>query len=565
MGRDRAMTELCALLGESSRVAIVAASGMGGVGKTELALQYALKSRDDRGYAAGIWWLNARSTVLVQLLDKARRMGVQINDQIVDEVERVQDCYGQWLKSLDGLALLVFDNVEDWESVSRFFPREPRFKVLVTMREERSNKGGVKPLRLGVLLPLDGFRLLWEVSKADERISANLLGAETLCEALGYLPLAIELVGGLLREEMDWSIDQVRSAVADELQSGALSPVNAAIDVSWVRLSAAERQLLAIVATFGAGAVLWEWVEAVVKASEPWGLLREAMALTAGRRRLVALNLLGRLGENLYGLHPLVRSFVREKIAIDRSREEATEIAPGNAIGRAFAQVMVTKAKEIQQTVIVRERGWVQQAVPHLTEVMANWTRVLDETDKIWCGTGLARFYQSLSLWNETMQCYQSALEISKTELGDRHPDTATSLNNLALLYYSMGQYDRALPLFKDALEIRKSELGDRHPDTAGSLNNLAGLYRSMSQYDRALPLFKDALEIYKSELGDRHPDTATSLNNLAVLYANMGDYDRALPLLEQTLSIRQEVLPAGHPDTLSTQQSLQNLRECMK
>ena len=205
MGRDRAMTELCALLGESSRVAIVAASGMGGVGKTELALQYALKSRDDRGYAAGIWWLNARSTVLVQLLDKARRMGVQINDQIVDEVERVQDCYGQWLKSLDGLALLVFDNVEDWESVSRFFPREPRFKVLVTMREERSNKGGVKPLRLGVLLPLDGFRLLWEVSKADERISANLLGAETLCEALGYLPLAIELVGGLLREEMDWS------------------------------------------------------------------------------------------------------------------------------------------------------------------------------------------------------------------------------------------------------------------------------------------------------------------------------------------------------------------------
>lgn len=261
------MTDLAALLAESSRVAIVAASGMGGVGKTELAWQYAVKSRDDRSYGAGIWWLDGRSTVVVQLLDKARRMGVSVNDQIVDEVERVQDCYGQWLKGLDGLALLVFDNVEDWEAVRRFFPREARFKVLVTMREDRSEKG-VKPLRLGVLLPLDGFRLLYEVSEAEDRIAANPVGTEALCEALGYLPLAIELMGGLLKLEPDWSIERVRSALADELRSGVLSPVNAAIEVSWVRLCAAERQLLAIVATFGMGAVRWEWVEAVVKGSE---------------------------------------------------------------------------------------------------------------------------------------------------------------------------------------------------------------------------------------------------------------------------------------------------------
>jgi tetratricopeptide (TPR) repeat protein len=574
VGRDRAMAELYALLEESSRVAIVAASGMGGVGKTELAWQYAVKSRDDGHYAAGIWWMDARSVVVVTLLDKARRMGIVPNDQIVDEVERVQDCYGQWLNGVDGMALLVFDNVEDWEDVRRFFPRDARVQVLVTMREERSEKG-VQPLRLGVLLPLDGFRLLWEVSEAIDRIGAGQLEAEALCEDLGYLPLAIELVGGLLKLEPDWSVGRVRGALAMELRSGALSPVNAAIELSWVRLSEAERQLLAMVATFGPGAVLWEWVEAVTGGSEvqvkprgrigrflrrppsavqQWCFLLDGSVLVAARRRLVALNLLGRSGENLYGLHPLVRSFVRENMTM--------EIAPDDAIGRAFAQVMVAKASTIQQTVIVSERGWVALAVPHLLEVMAVWTRVLDGTDKIWCGEGLTRFYESLSLWNEAERCHESALEISRSELGDRHPDTALSMNNLAELYRSMGQYERALPLFESALEIRRSELGDRHPSTATTLNNLAGLYRSMGQYERALPLFESALEIWRSELGDRHPNTATSLNNLAGLYRSMGQYERALPLFESALEIRRSELGDRHPDTAT---SLNNLAELYK
>ena len=548
MGRDRAMVELCGLLGSSSRVAIVAASGMGGVGKTELAWQYAVRSREDGRYGAGIWWLDARSAVVVGLLDKARRMGIQVNDQIVDEVERVQDCYGQWLRGVDGEALLVFDNVEDWEEVRRFFPRDARVRVLVTMREDRSEKG-VQPLRLGVLLPLDGFRLLYEVSEAIDRIGALQLEAEALCEDLGYLPFAIELVGGLLKLEPDWSVVRVRGALAIELRSGALSPVNAAIELSWVRLSDAERQLLAMVATFGSGAVLWEWVEEIVAGSEPWGLLREAMGLTAARRRLVALNLLGRSGENLYGLHPLVRSFVRGKMTM--------EIAPDDAIGRAFAQVMVAKARTIQPTVVVSERGWVALAVPHLLEVMAVWTRVLDGTDKTWCGAGLARFYQSLSLWNEAEQCHESSLKISRSELGDRHPDTAMSLNNLAELYRTIGQYERALPLYESALEIKRSELGDRHPSTAASLNNLALLYSSMGQYERALPLLESALEIRRSELGDRHPDTASSLNNLAGLYSSMGQYDRALPLYESALEIRRSELGDRHPSTAT---SLNNL-----
>ena len=159
--------------------------------------------------------------------------------------------------------------------------------------------------------------------------------------------------------------------------------------------------------------------------------------------------------------------------------------------------------------------------------------------DRLWSFTGLVRFYEGQRLWTEAEAWAVGCCKFATDHFGDRHPNTASGLNNLALLYESMGQYDRALPLYKSALEIRKSELGDRHPDTASSLNNLAYLYESMGQYDRALPLVESALVITQSESGDRHPDTATSLNNLAGLYYSMGQYDRALPLYESALEIK--------------------------
>ena len=86
-----------------------------------------------------------------------------------------------------------------------------------------------------------------------------------------------------------------------------------------------------------------------------------------------------------------------------------------------------------------------------------------------------------------------------------------------------MGQYDRALPLYEVALEISKSELGDRHPNTATSMSNLAYLYSSMGQYDRALPLFEQAVDILEEVLGQEHPNTKAVQENLRLLREKMG------------------------------------------
>ena len=150
------------------------------------------------------------------------------------------------------------------------------------------------------------------------------------------------------------------------------------------------------------------------------------------------------------------------------------------------------------------------------------------------------------------------ALAISEKTLGAQHPDTATSLNNLAALYNSQGDYAAAEPLYKRALAIYEKTLGAQHPDTATSLANLAGLYESQGDYAAAEPLYKRALAIDEKTLGAQHPNTATSLNNLA-LYKSQGDYAAAEPLYKRALAIGE-----SHPHTATTLKNLSVLYEEM-
>src|SRR5205085_2146782 len=92
--------------------------------------------------------------------------------------------------------------------------------------------------------------------------------------------------------------------------------------------------------------------------------------------------------------------------------------------------------------------------------------------------------------------------------LGPNHPDTATSLNNLAGLYDNQGKYEQAEPLFQRALAVSEQALGPNHPSTAQSLNNLALLYDSQGKYEQAEPLFQRALTIFEKVLGTEHPST---------------------------------------------------------
>jgi len=173
-------------------------------------------------------------------------------------------------------------------------------------------------------------------------------------------------------------------------------------------------------------------------------------------------------------------------------------------------------------------------------------------------------FYYNGGKYNNAIYVFKKALKIRKKILGEEHPDTAQSYNNLAELYRNMGKYQKAEPLYLKALKIREKVLGEEHPDTASSYNNLAGLYKSIGDYQKAEPLYLKALEIREKVLGEEHPDTASSYNNLALLYDNMGEYQKAEPFYLKASEIWKKVLGEEHPSTATSYNNLAGLYESM-
>ena len=139
-------------------------------------------------------------------------------------------------------------------------------------------------------------------------------------------------------------------------------------------------------------------------------------------------------------------------------------------------------------------------------------------------------------------------------ELVDLGKDTLDRLDlnrieQLARLYYEVGEYTKALPLYEKALKIDQNVLGEEHPDTATSYNNLAGLYESMGEYTKALPLYEKALKTRQNVLGEEHPDTATSYNNIAVFFYGQNEFQKAYTFMKKAIDIRKKVLPVNHPN----------------
>jgi CHAT domain-containing protein/tetratricopeptide (TPR) repeat protein len=159
--------------------------------------------------------------------------------------------------------------------------------------------------------------------------------------------------------------------------------------------------------------------------------------------------------------------------------------------------------------------------------------------------------------YGEAAGVWEQILAIREKVLGPEHPDTATSLNNLAFLYRNQGRHREVEPLYKRSLAIIEKVLGAEHLYTATILNNLASLYESQGRYVEVDPIYKRSLAIREKVLGMENPDIADSLNNLAELYRNQGRYGEAEPLYKRSLAIREKVLGPEHPDT---SQSLNNL-----
>jgi Effector-associated domain 4/NB-ARC domain len=250
VGREAELQNLHRLLQSNQQVAIAAIAGMGGVGKTELALQYANSHRVT--YQGGICWLSALQDVGLQLVQFARNQ-LQLN--IPDDLDlggRVQHCLTKWH---EGEVLLVIDNVTNYRDEVRCYLESvpSRFKQLITTREKLQSP--IVRLDLDVLTPLAAMQLLKSIL-GRERLRREALVARRLCKWLGYLPLGLELVGRYLLGDEELSLaEMLQDLEKERLQHEALDEVPqemavkfgvaAAFELSWRRLRE-NAQLLAI-------------------------------------------------------------------------------------------------------------------------------------------------------------------------------------------------------------------------------------------------------------------------------------------------------------------------------
>ncbi|MBR5652687.1 MAG: CHAT domain-containing protein [Prevotella sp.] len=205
--------------------------------------------------------------------------------------------------------------------------------------------------------------------------------------------------------------------------------------------------------------------------------------------------------------------------------------------------------------------GDYDKAVEMGTKAMEIYRETLGEKHPDYATSlgNLAEYYSHLSDYAKAVETGTKALEIRREMLGEKHPDYALSLNNLANYYYYLGDYAKAMELGTLAMEIRREMFGEKHPDYATSRINLANYYDYLGNYDKAVEMGTQAMEILREALGEKHPDYAISLNNLAGYYSHLGDYAKAVEMGTKAVEIQKEVLGMKHPDYATSLISLAN------
>ena len=553
LGRDEALVELHGLVQAPEMASIC---GMGGVGKTELALQYAERYQDC--YEGGVCWLQARQELGLQIVRYAQgQLGVKLPvDQNLDLEAQVAHCWRCWP---EGDVLLIFDDVQAYESIEAFLPPglDARFKVLLTTRLEIGGK--LLELPLDVLVREQSLGLLRAVV-GETRINAEAELADWLCAWLGDLPLGLELVGRYLAKKKRVSLATLQERLEENrLDAGALGKaypgmtaqagVAAAFEVSWETLSEQAKLLAALLSLFALAPIPWEIIEACLPDSA------EEELEDCRDEELVGLHLLqpveGAEEYDAYQLHQLVWEFFTAKLQAMDLVEQLTQ---------QFCHVWADVASEMPHPLIQQDIKLYEIIIPHVGQVAEFHYDFLSDDDLVWPFLGLIRFYESQGLYNEAepwgVQCHK----VAETRFGESHPDVAASLNTLANLYKDQGRYSEAEPLFLQDLEMSRALLGESHPDVATSLNNLANFYKDQGRYSEAEPLFLQDLEMSRALLGESHPDVATSLNNLANLYKDQGRYSEAEPLFLQDLEMSRALLGESHPDVAASLNTLANL-----
>ena len=567
VGREQEIETLINALRRDSRACITGISGMGGIGKTELALFVAERLKSD--YPDAQFFINLQGTdanprspeEVLTICIRAFRGPEAI---LPEDWDQLSQLYRSELS--DKRVLLLLDNAADNAQVQPLLP--PTGSALFVTSRQAIVLPGMTALTLHPFTDEEARKLLLEIAPRAEPV------AEQICELCGYLPLAIRAAGSLLAVTVDIDPVDYAEQLKDERQrlksigkEGVEIDVAASFNLSYERLApeAARvfRLLSVFVGTFDAAA------DEVVCADAGHAQLSDLV-----RRSLVLYD----SNTKRYRLHDLARLFADSKLSDEERafghKRHATHykdvlaaatdlyLEGGEALARGLAlfdlewgniqaghTLVAAKGVEADEDMAQLAMTYPDAGtyVLNLRQHPREWIR--------WLEIGLAaaqrlkdRNYESVALGNlglanaalgETQRAitfYEHALLISR-EIGDRSNEGAW-LNNLGLVYVELDETQRAIQFYEQYLTIAR-ELGDRRRE-GNALGNLGSAYKNLGDIQRAIQFFEQQLTIVR-EIGDRRGE-GNALSGLGIACYSSGENQRAIQFHKQHLNISREL-----------------------
>ncbi|WTP28018.1 FxSxx-COOH system tetratricopeptide repeat protein [Streptomyces sp. NBC_00203] len=568
------------------QVSLVSLVGIGGIGKTQVVLEYA--HRHANRYAV-VWWLDAdQPTTLSQgLMDLACHLG-RPNSTPAEAVQALRvelSARSDWL--------LVYDNVDDLETLHGLLATTGGGHILITGRDPRLARFGAQ-VDIGDFTRAESRQLL--LTRCPSLASEE---ADQVAAAVGDLPLAVEQAGCFLQdtglstdEYLDFLDTHPGQAGMDDPTVAEHPGLAAAVAATRARLAAEDPHVLNL---FNQLAFLAP--EPIPLGSQPvsdrpgrFGVLLGNSATTAlAVRRLVGLGL-ARHANHTLQLHRLVQALLRTHLpqteqssTVHSAQNLLATSAPGDPDDphswpnysqlTPHAQTLTehsTKHIDTLETPRFRDlccntlrylytSGQYQAAHDLADRIRTRWDQTLgaDHPDALRSAHTLAVSLYKLGKHEQARELDQQTLDARHRVLGPDHPDTLRSANNLAVGLNFADKYEQARELNQQTLDARHRVLGPDHPDTLGSANNLAADLRGLDEYEQARELDHQTLDARRRALGPDHPDTLTSAYNLAADLRGLDEYEQARELDHQTLDARRRILGPDHPDTLTSAYNL--------
>ena len=548
-GRAEALDRLDAILTQDKPAAVtqvrVAVQGMGGVGKTSLAVEYAHRFRN---LYDGVWWCPAETRTDLMTSLAALAVEFEVASPEEADIEKAAKTALRRLAEQREIWLLVYDNVTAPDEIADLLASAGA-RVLITSRFSDWSEWADE-VSLDVLPVEEATAFLQDrAGRRDE------MGARTLADALGRLPLALDHAAATCkRTQMSFAAYATKASsliAATPRGAGYPRSVAATFDLAIddaVRRCPAAEALMAFLAQCAPERIPMTLVEGAIDDE------------TERMEALAALSEVSLVkhdpfedGMPAVTVHRLVQAVARVRANADATTQHAVE------------RLIVRLATIYPSDGYDNPASWPHCAplTPHL--LASCGTEMANATANSECANLLNRaggYFNGRGAYAAARPLKERALAIYEQVLGPEHPDTATSLNNLALLLEAQGDLAGAQPLFERALAIDEKVLGPEHPDTATPLSNLALLLKAQGDLPRAWPLIERALAIREKVFGPEHPDTATSFDNLASLLQAQGDFAEARPLYERALAIREKVFGPEHPKTAVSLNNLAILLE---